>query len=748
MKNLLTALAVLITLGLAAQTPQYINYQAVVRNAAGVPVASGTPVKFRFTILDGSATGTPVYTEVSNALNSNPSGLVNTAIGVNSSLSSVNWGTGTKWLKVEVDVNNTSSYVDMGTQQLLSVPYALYAANSPAGATGNPGPTGPAGAVGPTGAGTPGVTGPTGPTGAAGTPGATGAAGSIGANGPTGAAGPTGANGFTGATGPAGNTGAAGATGATGATGVGVTGPTGSTGTGGGPTGPTGPTGATGSGGGATGPTGAAGAPGATGPAGATGAGVAGPTGPVGSTGPAGATGANGGAGATGPTGPTGAAGTPGATGAAGTPGAAGPTGAAGLTGPTGPGGVSGTTNYVAKFTAATTVGNSQIFDNGTSISIGTATPLATNKLTLVNAMTTGGNAALISATGTASTTAIYTGLSSFLTATGGANIAVRGVSNGVSTASTENVGGLFVASGASTVASPTAYGLNLAVIADASSYGSAYTYNEAISASTDSTRGASRAVEAFASSKFASFNQGVYGVADGPTAVTNATNTGVHGLAHLSASYNIGVYGEVDTVVGLANIGIVGDAGQCATCATANYAGEFFGDLDVQGNLSKTGGTFKIDHPQDPANKYLIHSFVESPDMMNIYNGNVTTDANGEAIVSMPSYFEAENIDFRYQLTVMGTFAQAIVAKEISNNQFVVKTDKPNVKVSWMVTGVRNDVWAQNRRVVAEVEKADKDKGKYLHPEYYGLGSESKINYISRSDMMKNRAPKANRGK
>lgn len=712
-KQLLTALAVFFTLGLAAQVPQYINYQAVVRNAAGTPVAGGTAVKFRFTILDGSATGTPVYTEVSNSLTSNPSGLVNTAIGINSSLSSVTWGTGTKWLKVEADVNNTGSYTDMGTQQLVSVPFALYAANSPAGATGN---TGPAGPTGPTGAGTAGAAGPTGPTGPA------GAAGSNGLNGATGAVGSTGA---TGATGPTG-------VGATGFTGP--TGPSGSAGGATGPTGPTGPTGANGSGGGATGPTGPTGS-----------AGAAGPAGPTGANGANGLNGTNGTNGNTGPTGPTGAAGTPGVAGA---PGATGPTGvgitgATGLTGPTGPGGVSGTLNYVAKFTATTTVGNSQIFDNGTSVAIGTTSPLATNKLTINNAMTTGGNALLVSATGAASTTAIYTGVSSFLTATGGANIAVRGVSNGVSTASTENVGGYFAASGASTVASPTAYGLNLAVIADASSYGSAYTYNEAISASTDSTRGASRAVEAFASSKFAGFNQGVYGVADGPTAVTNALNEGVHGLAHLSASYNVGVYGEVDTVVGLGNIGVVGDAGQCATCATNNYAGEFFGDLDVQGNLSKTGGTFKIDHPQDPANKYLIHSFVESPDMMNIYNGNVTTDANGEAVVNMPSYFEAENIDFRYQLTAVGTFAQAIVAKEIANNQFVIKTDKPNVKVSWMVTGVRNDVWAQNRRVVAEVDKAPKDKGKYLHPEFYGLGSDYKINYITRSEMMKNKAPR-----
>ena len=174
--------------------------------------------------------------------------------------------------------------------------------------------------------------------------------------------------------------------------------------------------------------------------------------------------------------------------------------------------------------------------------------------------------------------------------------------------------------------------------------------------------------------------------------------------------------------------------------------AGLFFGDVEVVGNMAKSGGTFKIDHPQDPANKFLFHSFVESPDMMNIYNGNITTDANGEAVVSLPGYFEAENIDFKYQLTVIGTFAQAIIGKEISNNQFVVKTDKPNVKVSWQVTGVRNDVWAQNRRVVPEVEKTGAEKGKYLHPEFYGKGNEARIGWINpgRAGVKSNTAAKS----
>jgi hypothetical protein len=117
---------------------------------------------------------------------------------------------------------------------------------------------------------------------------------------------------------------------------------------------------------------------------------------------------------------------------------------------------------------------------------------------------------------------------------------------------------------------------------------------------------------------------------------------------------------------------------------------------------------------------------------MMNIYNGNVTTDASGEAIVNMPSYFEAENIDFRYQLTVIGTFAQAIVSKEISNNVFAIKTDKPNVKVSWMVTGVRNDPYAQAHRIVPEVAKNEHERGRYRHPELYGMSNEMRINYVA----------------
>jgi hypothetical protein len=151
-------------------------------------------------------------------------------------------------------------------------------------------------------------------------------------------------------------------------------------------------------------------------------------------------------------------------------------------------------------------------------------------------------------------------------------------------------------------------------------------------------------------------------------------------------------------------------------------------GNVAIAGTLSKGSGTFKIDHPTDPENKFLFHSFVESPDMMNVYNGNVETDANGFATVELPGYFEALNREFRYQLTVLGQFAQAIVLKEIANNQFVIQTDKPGVKVSWQVTGVRKDPFAEKNRVVPEVDKSPEEKGKYLHPEAYGQPTQKRI--------------------
>lgn len=314
--------------------PQQMNYQAVVRDAGGSPVANGTTVQLRFTIHNNSATGTSVYTETISTT-ANQFGLVNVQIGSTGNLSTVNWGNGTKFLQVEANINS-AGFNDMGTTQLLSVPYALYAANAggsqgPTGATGPTGPQGSNGATGATGpqgiSGTAGVTGPTGPTGSGG--------------------GATGVTGPTGPTGPQGVTGATGGNGATGATGLqGVTGPTGPTGSGGGATGatgPTGPTGATGAGGGATGPTG--------------------PTGVTGGTGATGVKGATGSTGATGATGITGATGPTGAT------------GATGVTGFLGAGTATGNTTYWDG--TQWVLSSSNIYNAGGNVGIGTTSPAA-----------------------------------------------------------------------------------------------------------------------------------------------------------------------------------------------------------------------------------------------------------------------------------------------------------------------------------------------------------------------------------
>jgi hypothetical protein len=171
-------------------------------------------------------------------------------------------------------------------------------------------------------------------------------------------------------------------------------------------------------------------------------------------------------------------------------------------------------------------------------------------------------------------------------------------------------------------------------------------------------------------------------------------------------------------------------------------YAGLFLGNVDIVGNVSKSGGSFKIDHPLDPARKYLYHSFVESPDMKNVYDGNIVTDGAGSATVTLPDWFESLNSDFRYQLTVIGQFAHAIIGSEINNNRFNIRTDKPNVKVSWQVTGIRQDTWAKAHRIPVEIEKADVDQGHYLHPELFGHTGEASIDTLHHPRPKKRQEP------
>jgi hypothetical protein len=121
----------------------------------------------------------------------------------------------------------------------------------------------------------------------------------------------------------------------------------------------------------------------------------------------------------------------------------------------------------------------------------------------------------------------------------------------------------------------------------------------------------------------------------------------------------------------------------------------------------------------------------------MNIYNGNITTDENGEAVVELPDYFEALNRDFRYQLTAIGQFAQAIVADEIKGSRFVIRTSAPNVKVSWQVTGIRQDAWANQNRIPVEAAKSERERGYYLHPAAFNQPEEKGMEWVRNPEMM-----------
>jgi hypothetical protein len=166
--------------------------------------------------------------------------------------------------------------------------------------------------------------------------------------------------------------------------------------------------------------------------------------------------------------------------------------------------------------------------------------------------------------------------------------------------------------------------------------------------------------------------------------------------------------------------------------------AGVFYGDVEVYGTFSATNydtinppASCKIDHPLDPENMYLSHSVVGGPDMMNVYNGNVILGANGEAEVKLPDYFESLNRDYRCQLTAIGAPVPDLhVAEEVSGNRFRIAGGAAGMKVSWQVTGIRQDESANAHRIEVEEDKIPSQQGKYLHPDAYGMPESMGVNH------------------
>jgi hypothetical protein len=207
----------------------------------------------------------------------------------------------------------------------------------------------------------------------------------------------------------------------------------------------------------------------------------------------------------------------------------------------------------------------------------------------------------------------------------------------------------------------------------------------------------------------------------------TTAANTAIQGVAN--GPNAIGVSGQANN--GSTAVGVLG-------ISNSGLAGEFKGNVSISGNLSRAGGSFKIDDPVDPENKYLYHSSVESPDMKNIYDGVAVLDANGETVIQLPDWFQALNRDFRYQLTCIGGFAPVYISQEVSNNQFSIAGGKAGMRVSWQVTGIREDPWANANRIPVEQEKTVQERGYYLHPELYNAPPDGNVFFIEHTNMAK----------
>jgi hypothetical protein len=223
-------------------------------------------------------------------------------------------------------------------------------------------------------------------------------------------------------------------------------------------------------------------------------------------------------------------------------------------------------------------------------------------------------------------------------------------------------------------------------------------------------------------------------GPATGGQFFTRSDNgTGVYGYAYSTTGTNFGVVGRSESpsgrgVVGVAeastgtNYGVLG-----RTNSSANGWGVY-----ANGRLGASGTkSFQIDHPLRPETHFLNHFCIEAPEPYNLYRGTVTLDANGEAWVQLPDYFEAINRDASYHLTPIGAAMPNLhVAAEIQGNRFKIAGGAPFKKVSWEVKAVRNDPWVQQYGYQTEQEKPKEYQGLYLHPELYGQPKERGVFY------------------
>lgn len=228
-------------------------------------------------------------------------------------------------------------------------------------------------------------------------------------------------------------------------------------------------------------------------------------------------------------------------------------------------------------------------------------------------------------------------------------------------------------------------------------------------------------------------------GVNRGGAFVTNSSatdSTGVFGGAERLSGITYGVWGRNYSSGGYGVVGISESTTGITYGTYGRVASTAGWSLFAQGRSGATGTkSFRIDHPLDPENKYLLHYSSESPTPQNFYVGNVKTGANGRAWVDLPDYFGEINANFKYQLTVVRddespNFVQVQVGKKIKDGRFMIMTSAPNTEVSWRVDADRNDLYVRNRPAKDVEDKIGAERGTYQHPEFYGLGADRGLLY------------------
>ena len=224
----------------------------------------------------------------------------------------------------------------------------------------------------------------------------------------------------------------------------------------------------------------------------------------------------------------------------------------------------------------------------------------------------------------------------------------------------------------------------------------------------------------------------GVWGEGRGQTPGVRGDSQDGPGVMGMSPANGTGVYGFATN-----GAGVVGRSIYPTNIGPHGFAGNFMGAVNVTGPVHKSGGGFRIDHPLEPEEKYLDHSFVESDEMKNIYDGTAQLDVDGIATISLPPWLEVLNADFRYQLTALGRPApQLHIGSELADGSFTIAGGNPDQRVCWQISGRRQDRWAETYPVTPEVDKLDVERGRYRHPELYDLPPERGVAFGQHGDL------------